>query len=93
MKQNRFFKTFLSVALIALTVFSLLPLRAYGTVEDISAAAAFAYEPVTGTVLYEKNADERMLVASTTKIMTALVVLENCAPEEVVAVTMQDAAI
>jgi len=32
----------------------------------------------TGTVLYEKNADERSLIASTTKIMTALVALENC---------------
>ena len=31
----------------------------------------------TGDVLYEKNADERMLIASITKIMTAIVVLEN----------------
>ena len=80
-------------ALIALPVFLSPPLRAYGAVEDISAAAAIAYEPVTGTVLYEKNADARMLVASTTKIMTALVVLEHCALEEPVTVTMQDAAV
>ena len=32
----------------------------------------------TGQVLYEKNADEKSLIASTTKIMTALVVCEQC---------------
>ena len=30
-----------------------------------------------GTVLFEKNADERLPMASTTKIMTAVIVLEN----------------
>ena len=32
----------------------------------------------TGRVLYEKRADEKSLIASTTKIMTALVVCEQC---------------
>lgn len=35
----------------------------------------------TETVLYENHADERSLIASTTKIMTALVVLEHCDAE------------
>ena len=35
-----------------------------------------------GEVVFEKNGDEKMLIASTTKIMTALVVLENCALDE-----------
>lgn len=60
---------------------------------DISAKAAIVYEPVTGTVLYEKNADDRMLVASTTKIMTALVVLESCGLDELVKVTAEQAAV
>ena len=47
-----------------------------------SAKAAVLIHGDTGTVLFEQNADDRMLVASTTKIMTAFVVLENCAPEE-----------
>lgn len=32
----------------------------------------------TGRVLYEKDADSRSLIASTTKIMTALIVCEQC---------------
>lgn len=32
----------------------------------------------TGEILYEKNADERMYPASITKLMTAMVVLDNC---------------
>lgn len=36
----------------------------------------------TGAVLFEKHADARSLIASTTKIMTALVALEHCDPED-----------
>lgn len=50
----------------------------------VSAGAAIVMHADTGNVLYEKNADEQMLIASTTKLMTALVVLENCQPDEVV---------
>lgn len=35
-------------------------------------------DAATGRVLYEKNADERSLIASTTKIMTALIVCQQC---------------
>lgn len=42
-----------------------------------NAEAALLISPDTGMVLYEKNADERRYPASTTKIMTALLVLEN----------------
>lgn len=35
-------------------------------------------DAATGRVLYEKNADARSLIASTTKIMTALVVCRQC---------------
>ena len=35
-----------------------------------------------GEVVFEKNADDQMRIASTTKIMTALVVLEHCALDE-----------
>ncbi len=44
----------------------------------VSAQAAILMEAESGQLLYEKNADDPRLIASTTKIMTALVVLENC---------------
>lgn len=49
-----------------------------------SAAVCILIEASSGRALYEKNADERMLIASTTKIATALVVLSRYAPEDVV---------
>lgn len=51
-----------------------------------SAKSAILVHADTGTVLYEQNADERMLIASTTKIMTAIVALEHCELDEVVEV-------
>ena len=41
------------------------------------AQSAILIEASTGEVLFEKNADELMYPASTTKVMTALIVLEN----------------
>jgi D-alanyl-D-alanine carboxypeptidase (penicillin-binding protein 5/6) len=37
-------------------------------------------------VLYEHNADKKMLIASTTKIMTAIIVIEKCSLDDKVAV-------
>ena len=45
---------------------------------EIDCKSAILMESSTGRVLYEKNADDRSLIASTTKIMTALVVCEHC---------------
>ena len=44
----------------------------------VSARRAYAVDAVSGRVLYEKNPTERSLIASTTKIMTALIVCEQC---------------
>ena len=44
----------------------------------ISANKAIVLDGTTGRVLYEKRADEKSLIASTTKIMTALVICEQC---------------
>ncbi len=52
---------------------------------SVSARSAILYDCDTGSVLYEKNADERRLIASTTKIMTAVVAMEHaCLRDEVV---------
>ena len=47
-------------------------------VRALSAHSALVLDAGTGRVLYEKNADQRSLIASTTKIMTALIVCEQC---------------
>ena len=44
----------------------------------ISAQKAIVLDAATGRVLYEKRSDEKSLIASTTKIMTALVVCQQC---------------
>ena len=76
---------------LALTLFT--ALAAPASAAEVSAQCAIVYEPRTGTVLMEKNADERMLVASTTKIMTAMIVLEHCELYDTVTVTAAHAAV
>lgn len=44
---------------------------------EISAPSAILIESKTGRILYEKNSNEKRYPASTTKIMTALLTLEN----------------
>ena len=51
---------------------------------EISSGAAVLIDNKTNRVLYDKNANERMFPASTTKIMTAILVLENCDLDETV---------
>jgi D-alanyl-D-alanine endopeptidase (penicillin-binding protein 7) len=47
------------------------------TIPDIRAAAAIVFNPVTGQVLYEENSQDKRSIASITKVMTALVFLED----------------
>ena len=56
---------------------------------DNSAKAVCLIHQDTGEVLYSQNADERMLIASTTKVMTALIAIENCNPEEEVTIPLE----
>lgn len=45
---------------------------------QVSAKSAIAIEWTTGKILFEKNKDLRLPMASTTKIMTAILAIENC---------------
>ena len=47
-------------------------------VQALSARKAILLDGTTGRILFERNIDEQSLIASTTKIMTALVVCEQC---------------
>ena len=51
-----------------------------------TAHSACVINAVTGDIVYQKNADTRMPMASTTKIMTALIALEKCKLDEVVTI-------
>lgn len=53
------------------------PVGTTAAAPTVSAGAAILIDAEDGTVLYENNADQKMYPASTTKIMTALVVLET----------------
>ena len=56
---------------------------------DISASGAYAFEADTGDVIFEKNANQKMGMASTTKIMTAIVAIENASLEKRVEITSE----
>ena len=47
-------------------------------VSGISAQSALLMDCATGRILYSKQPDKKSLIASTTKIMTALIVCEQC---------------
>lgn len=49
---------------------------------EIAGNSAIVMEASTGTVLYEKNSHEELYPASITKIMTALLAVENCSLDE-----------
>lgn len=57
----------------------------------IGAESAIVMEVDTGAVLYSKNIDESLFPASITKMMTALLVMDNCSLSDVV--TFSDTAI
>jgi D-alanyl-D-alanine carboxypeptidase (penicillin-binding protein 5/6) len=68
---------FILLALIAVTLFSALKMRASASGISTSAKSMIVLERTSGRVLNEKNADLRLPMASTTKIATAITVIEN----------------
>lgn len=51
---------------------------------ELVSRAAILMDNKTNKILYDKNSNERMFPASTTKILTAILVLENCDLNEIV---------
>jgi len=52
--------------------------NAFSYADTVPKTAEAAMELTTGKTLHEKNAETRLPMASTTKIMTALIILEDC---------------
>ena len=73
---------FRRLSAVLLTLLLLVPMTAAarpleeGTPMSLTSPAAILAETSTGAVIFEKNADEKREVASITKLMTALLVLE-----------------
>lgn len=78
----------LSLSLLAIfaATIKIQPIKAHA-----SATSEIVMELSTETVLAENNADQRLPMASTTKIMTALIIVEDCNLDEVI--TVPDAAV
>lgn len=60
--------------------------HSYGAEFNADSPSVILFNTNTGKILYEKNAYEKMYPASTTKIMTAILVLENCNLDDTVTV-------
>ena len=87
-RDNR--SVYVAALILAALIFSFLTIYAFGEHKEhafsTSAHSAVLYQPQTDVFLYSKNADERMPMASTTKIMTALIAIESSDPDELVVV-------
>ncbi len=62
-------------------------LTAFAAPENISAQSAVLVDLSSGRLLYERNGFAKLPMASTTKIMTAILAIENCEPYELVTVS------
>lgn len=59
---------------------------------DLSAKAAVLIDGENGRILFGKNEKEKRAMASTTKIMTCIVALENCKANQVVEISSKAAS-
>ena len=74
------------VALVAVALAAPTTAAAQDSAEppDLSAAAAIVVDGRDGDVMFAESPDSRRAIASTTKLMTALLTLERARPRDVV---------
>lgn len=73
--------------LVAFIMLSILSTKTVAAAPEISADAAILLDVNTGETLYEKNADKREYPASLTKIMTAILAIENGRMDRIVEIS------
>lgn len=83
MKLNKFTTTLI----IILLTFLNLTIPCFANLPELKSEAAILFETSTGNVLYQKNATEKLYPASTTKILTAIITIENCDLDEIATVS------
>ena len=89
-------KTILSLLFVIIIVFNLCvpSVNAFTPTNfELNAESALLVNNDTGLVLYQKNPDEKVYPASLTKLMTALLMFENCADIDTETVTVSENAI
>jgi len=86
--MKRFLPVLIAAALSASLIFA--PRSAAAPATSDSASAMILVDAVTGKVLCGHDYDTRMGIASTTKILTALVVIGNCELSDTVTVRQED---
>lgn len=71
---------FKKILFITIILTLLIPLISFANNSSIStlSPACILIDSSSGKILYEKNAQKKMYPASTTKMMTAILVIENC---------------
>lgn len=57
----------------------------------INSKSAIIYDRISGSILFGKNENQKRKMASTTKIMTAIIVLERCNLDDIVTVSSKAA--
>ncbi|MBR2302529.1 MAG: D-alanyl-D-alanine carboxypeptidase [Clostridia bacterium] len=76
------------LSILCLTFVLGLPQKTFAS-ENTTAKACVVFEANSGRLLFEKNKEQKLPEASTTKIMTALIVAENADINEVVVISKQ----
>ncbi|HZJ78596.1 MAG TPA: D-alanyl-D-alanine carboxypeptidase family protein [Clostridia bacterium] len=82
-----FLKKIIATIIAVITMFIYLSLFAWSVEPAVAAECAALMCVETGEILYQQNAHKKHLMASTTKIMTALLAIEAGCPEKAVKVT------
>ncbi len=80
-----FRRRFITLIIIVMVLMGFLPQKASAL--SVSAKGAILIEQESGRILYEKNAHQRMRIASITKIMTAIIAIESGKLNEMVKVS------
>lgn len=79
-------RKFYIVLTFMLLFMNIIPIAAQEVSLPLQSEAVILIEEGTGKVLYEKNSNQKMYPASTTKVLTALIALENSDLNEVIKV-------
>ncbi|MBQ9915132.1 MAG: D-alanyl-D-alanine carboxypeptidase, partial [Clostridia bacterium] len=78
-------KKFISLGFILIFLLNTFCVFAENDVPEVLSKSAILVQEGTGRIMYEKNADEKVYPASTTKVMTAILAIEALDPSSTLA--------